>query len=238
MVIALALLLAPRILIEQIHWGIAPTWRDFLYGIAIGTVAYTGIETVSNMAEEATNPGRDVPKAINLVIIVVLAVYIGMPLAGLSAMRVKYNEVPLNPRTQLTVPQAVVPSEPEGTWALKSDPERPCMCRSRRSTAHGHPRAGAGGGGDDPSTGCRRLASTAPSLAATTRKTRCSRMVRFMPDSLAWLRAILVPWVGILAATILVIATNAGLIGVSRLTYSLGQHRQLPAVLGGCIRSA
>jgi len=29
-----------------------------------------------------------------------------------------------------------------------------------------------------------------------------------------------------------VIATNAGLIGVSRLTYSLGQHRQLPPILG------
>src|SRR5919197_4004527 len=35
-------------------------------------------------------------------------------------------------------------------------------------------------------------------------------------------------YVGILAAVILVIATNAGLIGVSRLTYSMGQHRQLP----------
>ena len=35
-------------------------------------------------------------------------------------------------------------------------------------------------------------------------------------------------YVGILAATILFIATNAGMIGVSRLTYSMGQHRQLP----------
>src|SRR5665648_753686 len=33
-------------------------------------------------------------------------------------------------------------------------------------------------------------------------------------------------------ARILGIATNAGLIGVSRLTYSLGQHRQLPPALG------
>ena len=38
-------------------------------------------------------------------------------------------------------------------------------------------------------------------------------------------------YVGILAATILFIATNAGLIGVSRLTYSMGQHRQLPEAL-------
>jgi len=35
-------------------------------------------------------------------------------------------------------------------------------------------------------------------------------------------------YVGVLAATILFIATNAGLIGVSRLTYSMGQYRQLP----------
>ena len=57
-------------------------------------------------------------------------------------------------------------------------------------------------------------------------------VVRFIPDSLAWLRGILGVWVGILAATILVIATNAGLIGVSRLAYSLGQHRQVPPILG------
>ena len=35
-------------------------------------------------------------------------------------------------------------------------------------------------------------------------------------------------YVGVLAATILLIASNAGIIGVSRLTYSMGQHQQLP----------
>jgi APA family basic amino acid/polyamine antiporter len=38
-------------------------------------------------------------------------------------------------------------------------------------------------------------------------------------------------YVGLLAAVILLIATNAGLIGLSRLTYSMGQHRQLPEIL-------
>ena len=36
---------------------------------------------------------------------------------------------------------------------------------------------------------------------------------------------------GVLASTILFIATNAGLLGVSRLSYSMGQHRQLPELL-------
>ena len=35
-------------------------------------------------------------------------------------------------------------------------------------------------------------------------------------------------YVGLLAATILFIATNAGIIGVSRLVYSMGIHRQVP----------
>jgi basic amino acid/polyamine antiporter, APA family len=38
-------------------------------------------------------------------------------------------------------------------------------------------------------------------------------------------------YVGLLAATILLVATNAGLIGVSRLSYSMGQYRHLPEAL-------
>ena len=38
-------------------------------------------------------------------------------------------------------------------------------------------------------------------------------------------------YVGLLAGTILIIATNAGIIGVSRLTYSMGVHRQFPDIL-------
>ena len=37
-------------------------------------------------------------------------------------------------------------------------------------------------------------------------------------------------YVGILAATILFIATNAGVIGASRITYAMAAHRQLPEI--------
>lgn len=36
------------------------------------------------------------------------------------------------------------------------------------------------------------------------------------------------PWIGILGATILFVAANAGLIGASRLTFSMGEYYQLP----------
>jgi APA family basic amino acid/polyamine antiporter len=38
-------------------------------------------------------------------------------------------------------------------------------------------------------------------------------------------------YVGVLAAVILIIATNAGLIGLSRITFSMGQYRQLPEMI-------
>jgi APA family basic amino acid/polyamine antiporter len=44
------------------------------------------------------------------------------------------------------------------------------------------------------------------------------------------LQAVLSVWVGILAATILIIAANAGMLGLSRLVYSMGRYRQLPPV--------
>src|SRR3990172_9346515 len=44
-------------------------------------------------------------------------------------------------------------------------------------------------------------------------------------------RPVMWAWVGLLAATILIIATNAGILGLSRLVYSLGRHRQLPQAL-------
>ena len=41
---------------------------------------------------------------------------------------------------------------------------------------------------------------------------------------------ILGPWVGVLGATILFVAANAGLIGASRLTFSMGEFFQLPRI--------
>jgi APA family basic amino acid/polyamine antiporter len=48
----------------------------------------------------------------------------------------------------------------------------------------------------------------------------------------AGIRNILPIMVAVLAATILLVATNAGLLGISRLTYNLSSRHQLPAILG------
>jgi APA family basic amino acid/polyamine antiporter len=233
MIIALVLLLEPKILLDQIQWGIAPTWERFLYGLAIGTIAYTGIETVSNMAEEAASPGKDVPRSINFVIVAVLVVYIGMPLAALSSMNVGYNELVVNPATGQTVPVEVIPGTPEGTWVLRSDPAATVYVpvEQRPDGTWVIPQ-------QDPTGPVQTIAGElvtqlhGTQLGSNYEQDPVLGMVRFLPDNVAWLRWVLGPWVGVLAATILFIATNAGIIGVSRLAYSLGQHRQLPRALG------
>ena len=59
-----------------------------------------------------------------------------------------------------------------------------------------------------------------------TRATRSSGIVENM--NLGVFQTAMEYYVGVLAATILLIASNAGIFGVSRLTYSMGQYQQLP----------
>ena len=85
-------------------------------------MAYTGIETISNMAEEAHHPDKDVPRSINFVIIAVLVVYIGMPLAALSSMNVGFNTVPVDPRPARRSRWWSFPASRRAPIVLKSDP--------------------------------------------------------------------------------------------------------------------
>jgi APA family basic amino acid/polyamine antiporter len=82
------LVFSPHILTTNIHFGVAPTWSRFFLSIPIAMLAYTGIETVSNMSEEARDPIRTVPRAVLFVAIAVFAIYFTLPWVALSAMPV------------------------------------------------------------------------------------------------------------------------------------------------------
>jgi APA family basic amino acid/polyamine antiporter len=162
--IGVVLVLSPHVLIDNIHLGVAPTWSKFALGIAVGMIAYTGIETISNMSEEAKDATKTVPRAAGLVVAAVLGLYLLIPIVALSAMPVVHDSVGSGYHTALGSKYA-----------------------------------------DDPILGI------VENLGLSDGPTEILRY-----------------YVGVLAAVILLIATNAGLIGVSRLTYSMGQHRQLP----------
>jgi APA family basic amino acid/polyamine antiporter len=160
-ILGVVLLLNIQTVLSNIHWGIAPTWGNFLASISIAMVTYTGIETISNMSEEAKDPGRSVPRATFAVIAAVLFVSAFLPTIGMS----------------------VFPVHPDGAGHFTTD------------------------------------------LATTWKNDPVAGIVTGFSQPLAFWAGI---WVGILAFTILVIATNAGLIGISRLSYSLAGADLLP----------
>jgi basic amino acid/polyamine antiporter, APA family len=166
--IGFALIFDPHVVFHtNIHFGVAPTWTAFFLAIPIAMIAYTGIETVSNLAEEARDPPRDIPRSITWVAVAVFAIYFTLPLIALSALPV--HHVAGRYQTLLGEP-----------------PDR-----------HGF--------ANDPVLG----------------------LVENLGLHGAVLSAAKV-YVGILAATILFIATNAGVIGASRITYAMSTYRQLP----------
>jgi basic amino acid/polyamine antiporter, APA family len=141
----------------QGNWPSAP---NFIMGIAFAALCFTGVETVSQLAEETRKPSERIPHAYILMIIVVLVLFAGISIVALSAM----------------TPQVL--GDPINGWAR------------------------------DPVAG---IAANLP---------------------LEILRNIFAPLVAVLASSILLTATNAGLLGISRLTYNLSFHNQLPAALG------
>jgi basic amino acid/polyamine antiporter, APA family len=162
------LIFSPHILSTNIHFGTAPTWSSFALAIPVAMIAYTGIETVSNLAEEARDPLRSIPKAISWVAIAVFAIYFTLPWIALSAM----------------------PVVKQGSHYVTQLGENP---------PHGFK--------NDPVLGLVENLGLHGVLLQTAKI-----------------------YVGILAATILFIATNAGVIGASRITYSMAAYRQLPSI--------
>ncbi|HET7556397.1 MAG TPA: universal stress protein [Gaiellaceae bacterium] len=84
------LVFSPQVLKANIHLGVAPTWSSFFLSIPIAMLAYTGIETVSNLSEEARDPLRTIPRAVLFVAIAVFAIYFTLPWVALSAMPVQH----------------------------------------------------------------------------------------------------------------------------------------------------
>src|ERR687893_43113 len=74
--LGIALVFSPDVLVGNVDLGVAPSWGDFALGIAVGMIAYTGIETLSNMSEEARDTVRTVPAAVGWVVLAVLVLYL------------------------------------------------------------------------------------------------------------------------------------------------------------------
>jgi len=68
--------------------GTAPTWRDITFALPVAMLAFTGLETVANLAADAREPGRDLPRGLFGGIGAAVLVSFAMGIIGISAFPV------------------------------------------------------------------------------------------------------------------------------------------------------
>jgi basic amino acid/polyamine antiporter, APA family len=80
-----AFLFSGDALTRGVSLGTAPTWHQIAFALPLAMLAYTGLETVANLAEETREPGRDLPRSLFSGIGVVVVIYVAIALVALSA---------------------------------------------------------------------------------------------------------------------------------------------------------
>jgi APA family basic amino acid/polyamine antiporter len=84
-VLGFVLVFSPHALTHGTSLGDNPNWHSILFALPLAMLAYTGLETVANMAEEARRPGVDLPRSLFVAIGTVVTLYIAIAVVALSA---------------------------------------------------------------------------------------------------------------------------------------------------------
>jgi basic amino acid/polyamine antiporter, APA family len=84
-ILGFALLFTPDALTRGTSVGHSPSWHALAFALPIAMLAYTGLETVANFAEEVRRPGRDLPRSLFSAIGLVVVLYVAIAVVGLSA---------------------------------------------------------------------------------------------------------------------------------------------------------
>lgn len=84
-VLGAAFLLSPEVLGEGLGLASEQEWTDLAYALPLAMLAYTGLETVANLAEETREPGRTLPRSLFSAIGLVVVVTVLIAAIGLSA---------------------------------------------------------------------------------------------------------------------------------------------------------
>ena len=232
LIVGFFVLLRPGVVWGQIDLGIAPTWRHLLYAVPLAAAAFTGLDAVSSRAESALHPARDVPKAINVVLPLIVALSVGLGIVALSALPVDSNVVPVDAKNGLTQPVPVVPGHEQDVFVLAADPAVTVVVPvEQRGSGHVIP-AQKPTGEVFSAGGARATRLYGTLLGSAYLQDPVMGLVASLPDDLEWLKAILRPWVAVVIAIALLLAANAVVGGSARIIYSLARHRQVPAALG------
>jgi len=84
-ILGFAFLLSPHTLTSGFGFASGQHWSDLAFALPLAMLAYTGLETVANLAEEAREPGRTLPRSLFSAIGLVVVATVAIAAIGLSA---------------------------------------------------------------------------------------------------------------------------------------------------------
>lgn len=84
-VLGFALVFSPHALTHGTSLGTHPTWHALAFSLPLAMLAFTGLETVANLAAEARRPGVDLPRSVFGGIATVVTMYVAIAVVALSA---------------------------------------------------------------------------------------------------------------------------------------------------------
>ncbi|NUR76245.1 MAG: universal stress protein [Thermoleophilia bacterium] len=84
-VLGFAYLVTPHALTQGTSLGTDPSWHAIAFALPLAMLAFTGLETVANLAEEARQPGVDLPRSVFGAIATVVTIYVAIAVVAFSA---------------------------------------------------------------------------------------------------------------------------------------------------------
>jgi amino acid transporter len=259
-------------LVSRIKLGVVPGWHQLLLGFYVVTIAFTSIETISNLSGESKDPGVAMPKSFWFATLAVLSLFVLVSGAALSAMPVEFRvEGYIYTQVGDTLKDSQNSEQEQFTYykdmqdKLDLVPVQNAIVRVRGIEKDHQDRTeiwreltdekgyfvvkGLDFGNYDLKIfkkGYKELEfqfdtnhpETAPmrgkwttDLVESWKNNPVAGIADAISGKLPLLKRPLAIWISLFAFTVLIIATNAGILGVSRLIFSMGSYNQIPPIL-------
>ena len=84
-VLGFAVVFSPEVLTSGFDLATGQEWSDLAFALPLAMLAYTGLETVANLAEETREPGRVLPRSLFSAIGLVVIVTVLIAIVGVTA---------------------------------------------------------------------------------------------------------------------------------------------------------
>ena len=84
-VLGFAVFFSPHVLTSGFNFAPGQTWHDLAFALPLAMLAYTGLETVANLAEETREPGKVLPRSLFSSIGLVVIMTVLIAIVGVTA---------------------------------------------------------------------------------------------------------------------------------------------------------